>query len=116
MSVTVDPSTARVPGSGDWRRTEPARAVSEPSSTTLVSKLPSSRATAASTSTPRTSGTDARGGPLETTMPIGPGLVASSPPATSLEITRPSGISHDSSVRTLTAKPVRRKRGGGLAP
>ncbi len=41
-------------------------------------------------------------------MPIGPGLVASSPPATSLEITRPSGISHDSSVRTLTANPVRR--------
>ena len=47
--------------------------VSEPSSTTSVSKLPSSRATASSTATPRTSGTEARGGPLETTMPIGPG-------------------------------------------
>ena len=62
-----------MPGPGDWRSTVPAGAVSEPSSTTSVSKLPSSRATASSTATPRTSGTDARGGPLETTMPIGPG-------------------------------------------
>ena len=41
-------------------------------------------------------------------MPIGPGRRASSPPATSLEMTRPSGISHDSSLRASTANPVRR--------
>ena len=51
----------------------------EPSSTTSASKLPSRRPTASSTAIPRTSGTVAFGGPLETTRPTGPGRRASSP-------------------------------------
>ena len=82
VSVTVEPSTARVAGLGSLtQHGARLRRSSSPRSTTSVSKLPSSRATASSTVDPAHVGDGARGGPLETTMPIGPGRRASSPPA-----------------------------------